>query len=125
MYHLLRLFNITTARGWKVRSVIPSDRRTKHLVALQGPAGQLTLFGLDERGASLNTPSKIRAPTYRIGGLPKNTSFQLLHWNLGGRGGIHLRKQPVKVKADGIATITTPIHSVFALTTKELPPLGP
>ena len=123
MYHLLRLFNITTARGWKVRSVIASDRRTKHLVALQGPAGQLTLFGLDDRGASLNTPSKIRAPTYRIGGLPKNTSFQLLHWNLGGRGRIQLRKQPVKVRADGIATVTTPIHSVFALTTKELPPL--
>jgi hypothetical protein len=121
MYHLLRLFNITTARGWKVLSMVPGERGSKHLIALRGPAGQLTLFGLDDRGATVNKSSKLRSK-YRIGGLPNNTSFQRLHWNLGGGGKMRLEKQPVKVK-DGVVTIAAPIHSVFALTTKKLPPL--
>jgi hypothetical protein len=122
MYHLLRLFSITTARGWKVRSVIPTENQRKHLVAFQGARGQLTILGLDDRGADLNTTSKTRA-TYTIGGLPGNTSFQLLCWNLGGHGKNKLAKQPVKTNAGGVATVTAPIHSVFALTTKKLPPL--
>jgi hypothetical protein len=120
MYHLLRLFTITT--GWKVRSVVPSEGQTKHLVAFQAPAGQLTIFGLDDRGADLNTPSKTRV-SYTIGGLPKNKSFQLLYWNLGGRGKLKLVKEPVKADAGGVATVRAPFHSVFALTTKKLPPL--
>jgi hypothetical protein len=121
MYHLLRLFNITTARGWKVLSMVPGERGSKHVIALKGPAGQLTLLGLDDRGASVNTSSKLRS-RYRIGGLPNNISFQRLDWNLGGGGKLRLEEQPVKVK-DEVVTIEAPIHSVFALTTKRLPPL--
>ena len=122
MYHLLRLFNITTARGWKVVAVDPGERGSKHVVALKGPTGQLTLLGLDDRGASINQASKVRS-TYRIGGLQKITSFRRLNWNVGGGGKLRLEERPVKV-TDGVATVRdVPIHSVFALTTKKLPPL--
>lgn len=70
-YHILRLFAITTAPGWKVLSLLRNPSAlgsgTKHLVAFQGP-GDLTILGLDERGAHRNTPSTTPVP-YQIGGL--------------------------------------------------------
>ena len=126
MYFLLRLFTMTTARGWKVLPVVQdpaaAGAATKHLVAFKGPGGpaaNLTILGLDDRGAQLNTVSKDKATTYVIGGLPAGTKLQLVLWNKAGGGKLHL-EPPVPVKG-GIAEFAVPRHAVFALTSKELP----
>ena len=40
-----------------------------------------------------------------------------------GHGRLELDDKPVKTDAGGVATVSAPFHSVFALTTKQLPPL--
>jgi hypothetical protein len=123
MYFLLRLMTITSAPGWKVLRVkrSPAASATKHLVALKGVGKGLTILGLDERGALRERPSKVKVP-YTIGGLPPLASFKLLLWNRAG-GGKLVFDRTVTVNAAGTAKITVPLHSVFALTTKPLPPL--
>lgn len=122
MYHLLRLFTTTTERGWKVLPVVRDAAApgagTKHLVALKG-ATDLTILGLDDRGAPLNGKSSTQAG-YEIGGLDGLTKLQLVLWNKLGGGGLH-REPPVPVRA-GVAKVPAfPVHAVFALTTKDLP----
>jgi hypothetical protein len=124
MYHLLRLFTITTVPGWKVLSLARNPAApgsgTKHMVAFQGP-GDLTILGLDERGAPRNTVSSMQVP-YEIGGLSGKGPFQLALWNKAGGGTLH-RESQVKADAAGVVKINVPLHSVFALTTKALPQL--
>jgi hypothetical protein len=76
----------------------------------------LTIFGLHTAGGRLNDASPRRV-SYKIGGLPRRGRFTLVLWNRRGNG----RNEVVSaVAADnaGVATISAPLHAVFALTTK-------
>jgi hypothetical protein len=117
-YHVLDLLTETTEPGWKVVGVKrrPSSARGQQLTALAGPAGDLTIFGLHTAGGRLNDASPRRV-SYKIGGLPRRGRFTLVLWNRRGNG----RNEVVSaVAADnaGVATISAPLHAVFALTTK-------
>ncbi len=118
-YFLLRLVTATTERGWQPRLVDPVSG-PKRLVAFQGAGKNLTILGLHIGGAGLNVKSGTQV-SYSIGGLPPRSSFQLLLWNEGGGGRLVRRPAPVVADAGGVATLTAPLHSVFALTTKQLP----
>jgi len=113
-YHLLRLFTQTTRPGWSVLGVdAPADRRL--VTAYRGSAGELTLIGLNTDGALLNTVSPIPI-SYSIGGVQAGASFRLLFWNLSGDG-LETENAVVTADADGVVTVTAPLHAVFALTT--------
>ena len=122
MYFLLRLLTMTTEAGWQVVNVqqSASSERTKHVTAFVGAAGELTILGLDGRGALLNSASTTRI-SYEIGGLPSRASLALVLWNRAG-GGKLVVDSTIAADADGVARITVPLQSVFALTTKSLPP---
>jgi Glycosyl hydrolase catalytic core len=120
-YVVLRLITMTTEPGWQVVAVRrrrPSAR-TKHLAAFAGPAGELSILGLDGRGATLNEVSPRRV-SYTIGGLPPRTSFTLVVWNRTGDGRNHV-VGAVASDGSGVAKVTAPLHAVFALTTKPVP----
>ena len=120
MYHLLRLFTMTTEPGWRVLAVKSNVvKTTKQLAAFAGQASELTIVGLDERGALLNGRSTERV-SYSIGGLPGGASFTLVLWNRAG-GGKLVSAGAVAADATGTATVTVPLQSVFALTTKTVP----
>jgi hypothetical protein len=119
MYFLLRLVTMTTDPGWRVLDVQRSAASTKQLTAFAGDAGELTILGLDSRGALLNTASRTRS-SYTIGGLPPHSSFALLLWNRAG-GGQVVVDSTIAADANGVATITVPLQAVFALTTKSAP----
>ena len=77
--------------------------------------GHLTLIGLDSHGVSLNTVAR-SAPAYSIGGLPANTTFNLVLWNAPGEGDNALAGT-VTTDAAGVARFEVPLQAAFALTT--------
>jgi len=114
VYNLTRLFTLTTLRGWKVVGVAGSAG-TKLVAAYTGPKTQTTVIGLDTSGGALATPSTT-VVAYAVGGLPRDTSFQLYVWNQDGSGTI---APPAVVRSDaaGMLQVTAPLQSVFAVTT--------
>jgi hypothetical protein len=118
-YHVLRLVTETTEPGWKVVAVQRRGRaRTKQLTAFVGPEGELTILGLDAAGGTLNGVSPIHV-TYTIGGLPSGASFTFVVWNRTGSG----QNEVVgTIAADeaGVASVSVPLHAVFALSTKPV-----
>ena len=121
MYSLLRLVAMTTDAGWRVLAIKPtvSAGATKQLAAFAGPSNEVTILGLDTRGATLNGKSATRVP-YEIGGLPPQSPFALVIWNRAG-GGQNVLDSTVATDGGGIARMTVPLNSVFALTSKPLP----
>jgi hypothetical protein len=120
-YFLLRLVTRTTEPGWRV---VALERRqasaaTKELAAFAGPAGELTILGLDSAGATLNEVSPTQV-AYTIGGLPPDASFTLVVWNRAGGGQNHIVGN-VAANGEGVATVEVPLHAVFALTTRPVP----
>lgn len=119
-YHLLRLLTGTTEPGWKVVAVERrgSTARTKQVTAFGGPAGELTILGLDSGGSTLNGVSPIQV-TYAIRGLPAGATFTFVVWNRSGNG----QNEVVgTIEADdaGVASVVVPLHAVFTLTTKPV-----
>jgi hypothetical protein len=114
VYNLTRLFTTTTKPGWKVVGVAGSAG-TKLLAGYTGPKGQVTVVGLDTSGASLAAPSQT-VDTYSVGGLPPNATLQLYVWNPDGSGAM-AAPAPVRTDAAGLAQVTAPLQSVFAVTT--------
>ncbi|HYZ77255.1 MAG TPA: hypothetical protein VE596_07755 [Gaiellaceae bacterium] len=114
VYNATRLFTLTTKPGWRVVGVGGSSG-TKLVAGYTGPRGRTTVVGLDTSGASLATPSTT-VVSYAVGGLPRNTSFQLYVWNQDGSGVI---AAPTVVQSDaaGMLQVTAPLQSVFAVTT--------
>jgi len=114
VYNVARLFTSTTKPGWKVVGVAGSAG-TKLVAGYTGPKGRVTMIGLDTSGASLAAPSAT-VVTYSIGGLPRDTSFQLYVWNPDGSGAI---APPAVARSDaaGLLQVTAPLQSVFAVTT--------
>jgi hypothetical protein len=113
-YHVLRLLTSTTEPGWQVLA-LDGAAGSKLVTAYVGPEGELTLIGLDTAGAQLNTASATQV-TYRLSGLPPSTSLRLVVWNRDGDGR-NVEADPIVTDAAGVATVTTPLQSVFALTT--------
>ncbi|MGZ8708564.1 MAG: hypothetical protein ACXW0R_14410 [Gaiellaceae bacterium] len=119
MYYLLQLFTLTTKPGWRVLAIKNnSGTRTKQLAAFAGPGSELTIVGLDERGA-LRNGRVDEAVSYSIGGLQERGAFTLVLWNRAG-GGKLVSAGTINADATGTATVTAPLHSVFALTTKPV-----
>jgi hypothetical protein len=119
MYHLLRLFTLTTEPGWRVVALTQSPAETtKKLVAVREATGKaLTILGLDSGGALKDTDTG-KSVTYSIGGLDEDARLGLFLWNSHGGGGLTAGGQvPVH---DGVATVEVPLHAVFALTTKAV-----
>jgi hypothetical protein len=117
-YFVLRLLTGTIEPGWRgvaVRRVAPSAR-TKQLAAFAGPAGRLTILGLDSAGGTLNGVSP-REVSYTIGGLPPRKRFTLVLWNQVGGGRNKVVARPA-ADAAGVVRVSVPLHSVFALTTQ-------
>jgi hypothetical protein len=128
-YHAFRLLLQTTQRGWQVRGVDPwtdddwklsaegtaDDQPEKELVAYEGPAGELTVMGLDSHGRGLNAGST-DSPAYSIGGLPPNGTFNLAVWNADGTGRNSLAGT-ITANAAGVVRFTVPLQAAFALTT--------
>src|SRR3954447_14861760 len=101
-YYAFQLLLQTTGRGWQVVGVDPWtsddaaesilhqdtwqwDGPEQELVAYRGPAGQLSIAGLDTNGRTLLAPNG-ESSSYSIGGLPPNTNLTLAEWNADGTG---------------------------------------
>src|SRR5436190_6839538 len=117
VYHTVHLWTTTVKPTWRVVG-LDGDSGTKLLTAYSSPGGELTLIGLDTSGAQLNTVSSTQV-TYSIGGLRPSTSFHLLLWNRDGDG-LDSAAGTIASDAVGAATVTAPLHSVFALTTAQV-----
>jgi hypothetical protein len=74
----------------------------------------LTVVGLDAAGGTLNTKTKTQS-SYELSGIPSSTSFHLRVWNQGGAGRTVTHRR-VQSDASGSLPITSPLHSVFAIT---------
>ena len=116
-YAATRLLTSTTRAGWRVVGV-DGPERPRLLTAYAGPAGELTVIGLDTRGGALNglAPS---FSTYLVGGFPPNARLSLALWNADGKGGLG---PPIALRASagGVARVGVPQQAVFALTTLAL-----
>jgi hypothetical protein len=116
-YGVTRLLTAATRPGWRVVGV-DGVRAPRVLTAYAGPAGELSVIGLDTRGASLNgiAPS---FSTYLVAGFPPNASLRLLLWNADGTGAL---RPPIALRASagGVARVGVPLQAVFALTTLPL-----
>ena len=84
--------------------------------AYAGPAGELTVVGLDTHGKSLNVVSTDPPSPYSVGGLPANTTFTLAEWNAIGDGTDSIAGL-VTTNAVGVARFEVPLQAAFALTT--------
>jgi hypothetical protein len=117
-FNLLRLFTGTMKAGWDVVAV-NGTAGTKLATAYAGPAGALTVVGLDTSGAKLNGFSPARS-SYTIGGLSPQTRLHLVVWNELGDGAM-LNLSDVQTDTSGIAAFSVPVNAVFALTTMSSP----
>jgi hypothetical protein len=134
-YYAMSLLFHTTAPGWQIVGVDPwdstdwgvptyranlgdttNDQPEQELTAYAGPAGELTIVGLDTHGKSLNVASTDPAPSYSIGGLPPNTTFTLAEWNATGDGTDSIAGA-VTTNTAGVARFEVPFQAAFALTT--------
>jgi hypothetical protein len=134
-YNALSLLFHTTAPGWQIIGVDPwdssdwsvpvyrqnggdstSDQPEQELAAYAGPSGELTVVGLDSHGKSLNVASTDPPSSYSIGGLPANTTFNLVEWNATGDGTDSIAGV-VTTNAAGVARFEVPLQAAFALTT--------
>ena len=92
---------------------------SKLLAGYTGPEGQVTMVGLDTAGANLNTVSETQV-SYSVGGLPPNSPFRLYYWNLDGSGHTSLAGV-ISSDETGVLNVSAPLHSVFAVTTLQVP----
>jgi hypothetical protein len=129
-YNALSLLFHTTVPGWQIVRVDPwsaddygvpqarieghrgLDQPEKELVAYAGPAGELTLVGLDTHGKSLNTVSTDPPARYSIGGLPESATLRLALWNASGDG--ENTVATVTTNAAGVARFEVPLQAGFA-----------
>ena len=114
VYNDVRLWTMSVKPGWKVVG-LDGTSGSKLLASYAGPAGELTVLGLDTSGAQLNTLSS-ETRTYSIGGLPAFAVLDLAVWNEHGDGQ-NAVDGDVVVDPAGVATISVPLNAVFSLTT--------
>jgi hypothetical protein len=131
-YYAFQLLLQTTARGWQVVGVDPWaaddapesilrqdtwlwDQPEQELVGYRGPAGQLTIAGLDTNGRTLVAPNG-QSSSYSIGGLPPHTPLTLAVWNADGNG-TNSVAATIDTGAAGVARFDVPLQAAFVLTT--------
>jgi hypothetical protein len=114
VYWATRLLTQTVRRGWRVVGV-DGAVGTKLVTAFTGAAGEVTVIGLDTSGATLNGVSPTQV-TYSVAGLPALAQMHLFVWNRVGDGAVS-DAGVVTTDGAGAATVTIPLHAVFALTT--------
>ena len=134
-YNAMSLLFHTTAPGWQIVGVDPwdssdwgvpayrtnlgdatNDQPEQEITAYAGPAGELTVVGLDTHGKSLNVASTDPPSPYSIGGLPPNMTFTLAEWNATGDG-TNTIAGTVTTNAAGVVRFAVPLQAAFALTT--------
>jgi hypothetical protein len=113
VYWATRLLTQTVRRGWRVVAV-DGAVGTKLVTALTGAAGEVTVIGLDTSAATLNGVSPTQV-TYSVAGLPPLAQLHLFVWNRVGDGTVS-DAGLVTTDGAGVATVTIPLHAVFALT---------
>jgi hypothetical protein len=121
VYNLLQLLTLTTEpRGGSIVEVTPSASadRGKLVTAYVSPANDVTVIGLHTAGGAIPTTSRDPV-SYRIGGLPANTSLRLLVWN-GGGDGTNVDVGFLATDANGAIEISVPRDAVFALTSTPI-----
>jgi hypothetical protein len=116
-YHLTRLLTSTTRPGWRVVGVDGSSG-SKLVVGYAGPAGELTVLGLDTAGATLNGIATTFS-TYDVGGFAPHARLSLVRWNSDGTGTV-AKAIPLQANAAGTVHLGVPLQAVFALTTLPL-----
>jgi hypothetical protein len=118
-FRALRLLMRAVEPGWKVLEV-EGESATQCVVGFRsdGDPRQWTVAGLDTAGAKLNAASP-KQSSYTIGGLPKNTRFQLCFWNLKGDG-LNTFDDEARSDDEGNVPLTVPRHSMFVLTTRAI-----
>ncbi|HEX8524150.1 MAG TPA: hypothetical protein VF669_17990 [Tepidisphaeraceae bacterium] len=104
-YHLMALFTHTARPGWRARRV-EGFKRDQTVTLLEGEHGELTAYELNRS----TTPVKVS-----ISGLPPNTTFRQVIWNVKGDGQA-LDVGEVRSSWTGRVEITAPPSSVTALT---------
>ena len=119
-FRALRLLMRAVEPGWRILRV-DGGSASQRVVGFRsdGNPRQRTIAGLDTAGRTLNEPTA-RKSTYTIGGLPKNTRFQLSFWNLNGDG-LNTFDDEKRSDAGGSLTVSAPLHSMFVLTTRNIP----
>jgi hypothetical protein len=115
-YELMRLLGMTVSAGARVVQ-FEGDPDSKIVVGFELPTGRLTVLGLDAAGGTLNTKTTAQS-SYDLSGIPPSTSFHLRVWNQGGAGRTVTQRR-VQSDASGALPITSPLHSVFAITSIE------
>jgi hypothetical protein len=113
VYWATRLLTQAVRRGWRVVAV-DGAVGTKLVTAFTGAGGEVTVIGLDTSGATLNGVSPTQV-TYSVAGLPPLAQLHLLVWNRLGDGTVS-DAGVVTTDGAGVATLTIPLHAVFALT---------
>jgi hypothetical protein len=118
-FRVLRLLLRAVEPGWRVLEV-EGGSASQRVVGFRsdGDPPHRTIAGLDTAGRKLNAASP-KQSTYTIGGLPKNTRFQLCFWNLNGDG-LNTFDDETRSDAGGSVTVTAPLHSMFVLTTRNI-----
>ena len=118
-FRALRLLMRAVEPGWRILKV-EGGSASQRVVAFRsdGNPRQRTIVGLDTAGKTLNAPTT-KQSTFTIGGLPKNTRFQLCFWNLNGDG-LNTFDDEKRSDAGGNVTVTAPQHSIFVLTTRTI-----
>jgi hypothetical protein len=89
----------------------------------RGRPTDLTIVGLDTRGATTNEASEEQSTFTLPAGLPTGTQLDLLVWNDEGDGRV-AHHAPVPVDEHGEVTISIRRQGVFALTTTSPTLLG-
>lgn len=118
-YRALRLLARAVDAGWNVLEV-SGGAETQLVVAFAHPSdrSQISIIGLDKKGASLNTKTTTKS-TYTISGVPANTQFQLCLWNKTGNGqtsfGDHATSNSAKT-----VSFDVPHHCAFVLTSRRI-----
>ena len=118
-FRALRLLMRAVEPGWRAVDVTGGSP-TQCVVGFVSPDDRdaVSVIGLDTAGGTLDTPSPRRS-TYTITSLPPSTTFQLSFWNRDGDG-LNSFDDSARSDASGTVTVSAPVHSVFALTTRRI-----
>ena len=121
MYDLLWMLTNTIDPSWQPRSVPGVQPAWAAVAEFRGRPTDLTIVGLDTRGATTNEASEEQSTFTLPAGLPTGTQLDLFVWNDEGDGRV-AHHASVPVDEHGEVTISIRQQGVFALTTTS-PPL--
>jgi hypothetical protein len=120
VYHVMQLMTTTMEpRGGRIVDLVPAAdvEPSKLVMGYISPASNITVAGLDTRGAQGETSSE--SASFSIGGLPPNTLFRLLLWNRDDTG-TNADAGFVDSGPSGTVELSVPLQAVFVLTTTPL-----